>query len=83
MSILNFFLGLFGNSVGSRVGGAVGALTAVGAVGGAVLWLFGPGREWTITLNALELSGVALGASVLLEWFRRMPPPGNPYPRMP
>ena len=75
MNILNFFLGLFGSSVGSRVGGAVSALTTVGAVSGAVLWLFGPGREWTITLNALELSGVALGASLLLEWFRRMPPP--------
>lgn len=75
MSVLNFLLGLFGSSVGSKLGGAASALTSIGALGGAVLWLFGPGRQWQITLNALELSGVALGASVLLEWFRRMPPP--------
>lgn len=75
MNILNFLLGLFGSSVGSKIGGAVSGITTVGALAGAGLWLFGPGREWQITLNALELSGVVLGGAVLLEWFRRMPPP--------
>lgn len=61
----------------TKATGAISGLTAVAAVAGSVMWLFGPGREWHISLNALELSGVALGASVLLEWARRAPPPGG------
>lgn len=66
---------LFGQAAG-RVGGAVSAAGTLAAIGGAAAWLLGPGREWTITLNALELSGVVLAGSALLEWARRVPPPG-------
>jgi hypothetical protein len=69
--ILSFLLG----SGASKAAGGLSTLTFIGSLAGAVLWLFGPGREWEITLNALELSGVALGASVVLEWLRRVPPP--------
>lgn len=69
--------GLFTDGA-TKAGGLLSGLSALGAIVGAVAWLFGPGREIQITLNALELSGVALGGSVLLEWFRRMPPPGSP-----
>ncbi len=68
---------LFGG-VASKAAGAAAGFGTLAAVVGAVAWLFGPGREWSITLNALELSGVALGASLLIEWVRRMPPPGAP-----
>jgi len=68
---LSFLLG----SGASKAAGGLSALTLLASLSGAVLWLFGPGREWQITLNALELSGVALGASVILEYFRRVPPP--------
>jgi hypothetical protein len=71
--IFSFFIG----SASSKAAGGLSALTLIGSMAGAVLWLFGPGREWQITLNALELSGVALGASVVLEYFRRVPPPGR------
>ena len=67
---------LFGG-VASKAAGAAAGLGTLAAVVGAVAWLFGPGREWSIVLNALELSGVALGASLLIEWVRRMPPPGT------
>ncbi len=74
-NLLSIVLGLFTGSNASKAGGALSGLTAIGAISGAVLWLLGPGREWSITLNALELSGIALGASVVLEWLRRSPPP--------
>lgn len=70
-----FIFGLFKGDNASKTGGVLSGITALGAVSGSVLWLFGPGREWSITLNALELSGVALGASVALEWLRRSQPP--------
>lgn len=75
--ILAFLLPLLfrGGDGTQKVQGAVTSAVNVGAVSAAVLWLFGPGREWTITLNALELSAVALLAAVLLEWFRRSDPP--------
>jgi hypothetical protein len=62
----------------SKAGGALSGLSAMAAVVGIVAWFFGPGREWSITLNALELGFAVLAGSVLLEWFRRMPPPGSP-----
>lgn len=74
-SIIAALLGKFLGEGASKAGGALSGIALMGSVAGAVAWLFGPGREWSITLNALELSGVALGAAVLLEWFRRMPPP--------
>jgi hypothetical protein len=67
---------LFG-SAASRAGGVLSGLGLIGAIAAGVAWLLGPGREWTITLNALELSGVVLLGSALLEWMRRVPPPGG------
>lgn len=60
------------------VQGATTSLLSLGAVSGAVMWLLGPGREWNITLNAMELSAVALGAAVVYEWARRSDPPAPP-----
>ena len=59
----------------TKVQGAFNSILSSGAVGAAVLWILGPGRDWEITLNALELSGVVLGAVVLIEWARRSDPP--------
>lgn len=80
LSILSFLAPLLfrgGGSGGAQqiVQGATTSLLSLGAVSGAVMWLLGPGREWAITLNALELSAVALGAAVLYEWARRSDPP--------
>ena len=75
--IAKIIASLFG-SVASKAAGGLSGIGTIAAVGGMVVWLFGPGREWSVTLNALELSGVALGASLLIEWVRRMPPPGSP-----
>lgn len=76
-TILTALLGKFLGDGASKAGGALSGVALMGSVAGTVAWLFGPGREWSITLNALELSGVGLGASLLLEWFRRMTPPGQ------
>lgn len=75
LALISFIFGLFKGDNAAKTGGVLSGLTALGAVSGAVLWLLGPGREWSITLNALELSGVALGAALALEWLRRSPPP--------
>ncbi len=77
--ILSLLLGLLpgGNDAASRAGGAVSGLAVIAALGGGVAWLFGPGQEWSVTLNALELSAVALGGGIALEYFRRLPPPGS------
>lgn len=75
-AILTTLLGKFLGGGASKAGGALSGVALMGSVAGAVVWLLGPGREWSITLNALELSGVGLGAALLLEWFRRLPPPG-------
>lgn len=75
LTVISFIAGLFKGDNAAKTGGLLSGVTAFGAVSGAVLWLFGPGREWSITLNALELSGVALGAAVALEWLRRSNPP--------
>lgn len=78
LNILSFLAPLLFRGSGSTqqmVQGATTSLLSLGAVSGAVMWLLGPGREWTIALNALELSGVALGAAVLYEWARRTDPP--------
>ena len=75
LTIITALFGLFKGDNASKTGGVLSGITAFGAVSGMVLWLFGPGREWSITLNALELSGVALGASIALEWLRRSQPP--------
>lgn len=81
LKILSFVFGMFsGGSGAQKVAGTLNGLTLLGAVSGAVVWLLGPGREWSITLNALELSGVVGVASLLLEYFRRMPPPDGPPP---
>lgn len=78
VSLLSNLVGGLFSGTASKAGGLLsGAGFTIAAAIGAVTWLFGPGREIQITLNALELSGVGLGASVALEWFRRMPPPGQ------
>ena len=77
--ILSLLFGTFSKGEGATKAVGIGnGLAFYGAIAGGALWLFGPGREWSITLNALELSGICLGASLLLEWFRRLPPPGSP-----
>lgn len=80
MSLIAKLLGLLiaflpKGDTATKVAGNASSLATVGAAGGAVLWLLGPGREWTITLNALELSAIALGGAALLEWARQAPPP--------
>lgn len=62
---------------GNKSAGALGGLGALGAIGGMGMWLLGPGREWHITLNAMELGFVALVVSMLIEWARNLPPPGG------
>lgn len=65
---------------GHAASGALRAVAAVGAVGsviGAIAWIFGPGRDWHITLNALELSGAVAIGSVVVWWALRLPPPGG------
>ena len=59
---------------GNKAAGALNGVAALGAIGGAALWVLGPGREWQITLNALELSGITLGVVMLIEWARSTPP---------
>lgn len=53
-----------------------GSIAVIGLLVGGGMWLFGPGREWTITMNGLELTGLIISGSVvvpvLLDWFRRM-----------
>lgn len=62
---------------GNRTAGALGGIGALGALTGAGMWLLGPGREWSITLNAMELGFVSLVVSMLLEWARNLPPGGQ------
>lgn len=80
--ILSFFVPLlFRGAAGDaqqKVQGATTSVLSLGAIGGAIMWLLGPGREWTVTLNAMELSAVGLGAAVLYEWARRSEPPAPP-----
>lgn len=80
VKILSFFVPLLfrGGDAQQKVQGATTSLLSAGAVSGAVMWLLGPGREWTVTLNAMELSAVGLGAAVLYEWARRSDPPAAP-----
>lgn len=74
--VLSFLFGKFFEGAGaSKAAGVGNGLAFYGAIGGGVLWILGPGREWSITLNALELSGVSLAISLALEYFRRLPPP--------
>lgn len=69
------FGGFLSGEGATKAAGAVNGLAFYGAIAGAVYWLLNDGRAWTVTLNGLELSGlVALGA-ILLEAWRRMPPP--------
>lgn len=76
LKILGFIAGMFtGGQGASKAAGIGNGIALFGAIGGGILWILGPGREWHITLNALELSGVVLIASLLLEWVRHMPPP--------
>lgn len=80
--VLSFFVPLlFRGAAGDaqqKVQGAATSVLSLGAAGAGVMWLLGPGREWTITLNAMELSAVGLGAAVLYEWARRSEPPAPP-----
>lgn len=62
---------------GTTIAGGVSGIATVGALGSGVLWLFGPGRDWSVTLNAMELSFVFLAGAVLVEFARRSPPPGG------
>jgi len=64
-----------GGDAATKATGALSHLSTLGAIAGAVVWIMGPGREWTVTLNALELAAVGLAASFALEWARRSPPP--------
>jgi len=75
LSIIQKVAGALFTSGASKAGGMLSGISAIGAVAGGIVWLFGPGREIQLTLNALEISGIALGGSVLMEWLRRLPPP--------
>lgn len=80
--IFSLLFGVFAKGEGATKAAGIGnGLAFYGALAGAALWLFGPGREWQITLNALELSAVALGGSLALEIVRRLPPPSAAPPR--
>lgn len=66
---------------GAQKAAAAGtSIVSLGAMGAGAMWLLGPGREWTVTLNGLELTGVGLAVAVALEWARRSEPPGPPTP---
>lgn len=73
--ILEIVLGLFSGGSGTKTAGMFSGLTALGGVLGGFLWLVGPGRDWQVTLNAMELGFVALAASIVMEWIRKLPPP--------
>jgi len=82
-SIVASLLGGFlrGDGASKAVGG-FNLLALLGGIGGGIVWLLSPSAAlWEITLNARELLGlVVLGALVippLLEWVRRLPPPGG------
>jgi hypothetical protein len=62
---------------GNKAAGALNGIGTLGAAGAAALWVLGPGREWQITLNALELSGITLAVVMLVEWARSTPPSGG------
>ena len=80
-SIFSLLIGSFLKGDGAtKAAGAFNGLALYGSIAGGALWLLGPGREWSITLNGLELSGVCLGAALLLEFVRRLPPPPPPGP---
>lgn len=76
--IISIVLGLLslGRAPGSTEPSAVGKLGSLAAVGGAVLWLFGPGREMHYDLNLLELCAVVLAGVLGGEVLYRTPPPG-------
>lgn len=58
--------------------GAVNSLAFYSAIVAGLAWVFGPGREWQITFNALELSAVGLAAAILGALFLHLRPPGGP-----
>lgn len=69
--IISLFFGVGGN-LATKTVGTVGTITVIS---GIITWLFGPGRDMAICLNALELSGVVFGAQVILQWALRKPAP--------
>lgn len=60
----------------SAAAGAFNSLAFYSAAIGGVAWVFGPGREWHVTFNALELSAVGLAAAILGALFLHLKPPG-------
>lgn len=76
-AIIAKIVGLLTGGMASKVAGAVSGVGTVAALLGAVAWIFGPGREWQVTFNALELSGVVFGGSLAVEWARRVVAPGS------
>lgn len=75
---------LTGKPIGAADNGASAAAGAFNSVAfysaalGGLAWVFGPGREWHITFNALELSAVGLAAAILGALFLHLKPPGAP-----
>lgn len=59
----------------TRAADAGAGLMVWSAIGGAVLWVVGPGRDWHITLNALELSAVLMAGGIVAFILLRMKPP--------
>lgn len=71
--IISYFIGK--GNISTKITGAVSGLGMISAVISAFIWLLGPGREWTITLNALELSGIVFTGAILIDLARKSPPP--------
>lgn len=75
--ILTFLFGQFMKGEGAtKAAGAANGVAFYGAIAGGAMWILGPGREWSITLNALELAGISLAVSLVLEYVRRLPAAG-------
>jgi len=76
--ILSLLFGAFTSGHGATRAASAGAgLTMWAGALGAVAWFFGPGKEWEVTLNALELSAVLMAGGFGALLTLRLPPPDN------
>lgn len=65
----------------TRAAGTFNGLAAWSAVVGGIVWLFGPGRVWSITLNGLEIVAVfAVGAIIGHILLNMSPPRSGSFP---
>lgn len=76
LKIVGLVASLFtaGSTVTERAASGFNGIALIGGIVGILAWLFGPGKEFFVTLNALEMGFILLAGFVAGEILRRMEP---------